>query len=90
MDPAEVIAQVQKLEDRALSSDSTLPHGAPFPRHNRVPPNPKHTVPMISGCITLAVMQEALRRTPNHKAAGPDGVPGMIPKHMPPGFHEAL
>jgi hypothetical protein len=45
---------------------------------------------MISGCITPAVMQEALRRTPNHKATGPDGVPGMILKHMPQGFHEAL
>ena len=45
---------------------------------------------MILGFITPAVMQEALRRTPNHKAAGPNGVPGMILKHMPPGFHEAL
>ena len=35
-------------------------------------------------------MQEALRRTTNHKAAGLDGVPGMILKHMPPRFHEAL
>ena len=35
-------------------------------------------------------MQEALRRTPNHKAAGPDGVPGLVLKHMPPAFHEAL
>jgi len=45
---------------------------------------------MISGCITPAIMQEALRSTPNHKAAGLDGVPGMILKHMPPCFHEAL
>jgi len=45
---------------------------------------------MISGCITPAIMQEALRRTPNHKAAGPDGVPGMVLKHMPAGYHEAL
>jgi hypothetical protein len=35
-------------------------------------------------------MQEALRRTPNHKAAGPDGVPGLVLKHMPPTFHEPL
>ena len=45
---------------------------------------------MISGCITPAVMQEALRRTPKHKAAGPDGIPDMIMKHMPPDFHETL
>ena len=36
------------------------------------------------------ILHEALRRTPNNKAAGPDGVPDMILKHMPPGFHEAL
>jgi hypothetical protein len=45
---------------------------------------------MISGCITPAIMHEALRRTPNHKAAGPNGVHGMILKHMPTRFHEAL
>jgi hypothetical protein len=89
VDPAEVIAQVQKLETQALSPDPTLPHGAPFPWYLRVPPNHKHTVPMISGSITPS-MQEDLRRTPNHKAAGPDGVPGMILKYMPSGFHEAL
>ena len=90
IDSAEVIAQVQKLETQALSPDPTLPNGAPFPWHLRVPPNHKHTVPMISGCITPAIMQVDLRRTPNHKAAGLDGVPGMILKHMPPGFHETL
>jgi hypothetical protein len=35
-------------------------------------------------------MQEALRRTPNHKAAGPDGVPGLVLKHMPQAFHDVL
>ena len=90
VDPAEVIAQVQKLETHAMSPDPTLPHGAPFPWHLRVPLNHKHAAPMISGCITPAIMQEALRRTPNHKAASPDGVPGMILKHMPLGFHEAF
>ena len=90
MDPAEVIAQVHKLETKALSLDPTLPHGAPFPWHLRVPPNPKHTTPMISGCITPAIIQEALRCTLNHKATGPNGVPGMILKHMPSRFYEAL
>jgi hypothetical protein len=45
---------------------------------------------MISGCITPAIIQEALRRIPSHKAAGPEVVPGLILKHMPPAFHEAL
>ena len=31
VDPAEIIAQVQKLETQAMSSGPTLPHGAPFP-----------------------------------------------------------
>jgi hypothetical protein len=35
-------------------------------------------------------MQEALRRTFNHKAAGPDEVPGLVLKHMPSTYHEAL
>jgi hypothetical protein len=35
-------------------------------------------------------MQEALRRTPNHKAVVPDGVSSMILEPLPPKFHEAL
>ena len=45
---------------------------------------------MISGAITPAIMHVALRQTPSHKAAVPDGVPGLILKHMPPRLHEAL
>ncbi len=90
MDPTEVRAQVQKLETKALSPDPTLPPGAPFPWLSHVSSIRKHTVPTISRCITPAIMQEALRRTPNYKAAGPDGIPGVILKHMPPAFHEAL
>ena len=45
---------------------------------------------MISRCITPAIIQEALRHTPSHKAAGPDGVLGLVLKHMPQAFHEAL
>jgi hypothetical protein len=89
-DPTEVIAQVHKLETQAMSPNPTFPHGAPFPWHFRVPPNHKHTIPMISGCITPSIMQEALRRTPNHKASGPDGVPGIIMNQMPSGLYEAL
>jgi hypothetical protein len=71
VDPTEVIAQVQKRETQALSLDPTLLPGAPFPWLLRVAPNHKHSAPMISGRITPAVMQEAIRRTPNHKAASP-------------------
>jgi hypothetical protein len=45
---------------------------------------------MIAGHITPDILHEALRRTPNHKAAEPDGVPGLVLKHMPWEFHEAL
>ena len=45
---------------------------------------------MISRWITPAILEEDLRRTPNYKAAGPGGVLGLILKHMPPTFHEAL
>jgi hypothetical protein len=45
---------------------------------------------MLIGQITPAILHEALRRTPNYKAAGPDGVPGLVLKHMPPAFHEAI
>ena len=40
--------------------------------------------------LTLEKMVQTLRRTPNHKAVGPDKVPSLVLKHMPPAFHEAL
>jgi hypothetical protein len=89
-DPKEVVSQVHKLETTALSLDPTLPPGAPFPWLPHITPNQRHTLPMISECITPAILQKALRRTPNNKAAGPYGVPGLILKHMPSAFHEAL
>ena len=45
---------------------------------------------MLIGQITPSIFQEALRSTPNHKAPGLDGVPGLVLKHMPPAFHEAI
>ena len=88
--PTEVIAQLEKLETKALSPDPTLPPGAPFSWLGHVRPIPTSTVPMLIGQITPAVFHEALRRTPNHKAACPNGVPGLMLKHMPPAFHEAI
>jgi len=45
---------------------------------------------MLIGQITPTIFREALRRTPNHKAEGQDGVPGLVLKHMPPAFHETI
>ena len=45
---------------------------------------------MLIGQITPAIFHEALRHIPNHKVAGLDGVPGLVLKHMPPAFHEAI
>ena len=88
--PTEVIAQMEKLEMTALFPDPTLPPGAPFPWLDHVRPTPTSPDPMLFGQITPAIFHEALRRTPNHKVAGPDGVPGIALKHMPPAFHEAF
>jgi hypothetical protein len=88
--PAKVVAKIAQMETAALSPDHTLPPRAPFPWLRHVHPKPASSIPMISGCITPAIMHEALRHTLSHKAAGPNGVQGLILKHMPPAFHEAL
>jgi hypothetical protein len=88
--PNEVIEHLTQLETTALSPDPTLPMGVPFPWLTHVSPSPTSVDPMLIGKITPAIFQEALRRTPNHKAAGPDGVPGIVLKHMPTAFHEAI
>ncbi len=81
--PEEVITKLAQLETVAQSPDPSLPPVAPFPWIGHIHPAPTDSAPMIVGCITPAIMQEALRRTPSHKAAGPNGVPGIILKHMP-------
>jgi hypothetical protein len=90
IDPDEVVTKVAQMETAALSPDATLPPGAPFPWLEHVRPTLVSSIPMIFGCIMPTIMQEALRRTPSQKVAGPDGVPGFIFKQMPPAFHEAL
>ena len=74
-DPPEVVKKIAAMETITLSPDPTLPLGAPFPWRGYVRATPNSSVPMIAGNITPAIMHEALRRTPNHKAARPDGVP---------------
>jgi len=88
--PSRVVNKIIELETVALSPDPVFPTGAPFPWLGLVRPTPTSSIPMISGQITPAILHEALRRTPNHMAAGPTGVPGLVLKHMPPQFHEAL
>ncbi len=78
------------METTALSPDPTLPPGAPFPWLGQVRPTLTSSVPMPIDQSTPAIFPEALRRIPNHKAAGPNGVPGLVLKHMPPAFHEAI
>ncbi len=65
-----MIAQLETLEATALSPDPTLPPGALFPWLVHVRPTPTSSVPMLIGQITPTIFNEALRRTPNHKAAG--------------------
>jgi hypothetical protein len=71
-------------------ASTTLPIDLSIPKGEKTGRLMSSYVPMISGPIALAIMQEALRRTPNHKAAGPDGVPGLVLEHMPPSYHEGL
>jgi len=88
--PDEVVAKIAQMETAAFSPDPALPPGAPFPWLGHVRPTHASSIPMIFSYITSTIMQEALRRTPSHKAVGPDGVPGLILKHMSPVFHEVL
>jgi hypothetical protein len=85
-----VIKQFTQMETIALSPDPTLPLGAPFPWLGPVRPAPTFSVSMLIQQITPTIFPEALRRTPNHTAAGPDGVLCLVLKHMPHPFHEAL
>jgi hypothetical protein len=45
---------------------------------------------MLIGQINPVIFHKALRRTRNYKAADSYGVPGLVLKHMPPAFHEAI
>jgi hypothetical protein len=88
--PAEVIMKLAKMKMLALSPIPILPHGPPLSWFDRVRSTPTYSVPMISGHISPAIMQKTLRRTPNHKAAGPYGVSCLVLKHMSPTCHETL
>jgi hypothetical protein len=88
--PSDVIQRFTQMETITLSPDPTLPPGTPFPWLGHVRPTPTSSVPMLIGQITPDIYQEALRRTPNHKAGGSDGVPGLVLKYTLPAYHEAL
>ncbi len=81
--PSRVVNKITKLETVALFLDPTLPMEASFPWLGLVRPTPTSSIPLIPGQITPAISHEAPRYTPNHKAAGPDGVPGLVLKYMP-------
>ena len=88
--PSEVITQLEKMETTALPPYPALPPGAPFPWLGYVRPAPTSSVPMLIGQITPAIFHEALRRTLNYKAEGPNEVPGLVLKHISPTFHETI
>jgi hypothetical protein len=89
--PSGMLAQLAYMETTTLSPDPTNHPSTPFPWLGHVRLTSTSSVPMLIGQITPAIFQEALRRTPNHKATGPDGVPGLVLKLiMPPAFHEAI
>ena len=88
--PTEVVMKIVQMQTVALSPDPTLPPGALFPWLGHFRSIPASSIPMISKQTTLDIMQEIFHRAPNYKAAGPDGDPGLIFKHMPPSLNEAL
>jgi hypothetical protein len=45
---------------------------------------------MVIGKIIPAIFQAALHQLPNHKAPGRDNIPGVLLKHMPQTFHNAI
>ena len=81
--PDEVVAKIVQMEIVALSPDPSLPLRAHFPWLGHVRSTPLSSLPNISSCITSAIMQEALRRTPSHKTTRPCGVPRLVLKHTP-------
>jgi hypothetical protein len=88
--PAEVIAEGENLPIKALTLDPTLPLGAPFPWRSKAAPTLPDAASMAVVCISTEILQQALRRTPNHNAVNPDGVPGLVLKHMPQAFHKTI
>jgi hypothetical protein len=88
--PAEVITRLVEMETVSLSPDPTRVPGAPFPWLRNVRPSTTSSVRIISGQITPDIMQEALHRIPSHKAAGLDGVPCLVLRHVPPALYKAL
>jgi len=78
------------METKLLSPDKNINQLEPIPWLNAFPagPPPNHRV-MIDK-ITPAIFQEALHQLPNHKAPGPDNIPGLLLKYMPQTFHSAI
>jgi len=87
--PSEVLTQLTQMEMTYLSPDPTLPLGAQFSWLGHVWLTPTSSVPKMIGLIAPAIFHDALRRTSNPKASGTNGVPGLVPTHMPPAFLEA-
>jgi hypothetical protein len=88
--PSRVTAIVETLETKALFPDNRVNPSAAFPCLHAIPAGTPPIKNMIIGHITPAIFQEALHQLPNHKAPGPDNIPGILLKHMPKAFHNAI
>jgi hypothetical protein len=75
--PARVTTIIEGLETKALSPDNLINSLASFPWLHAIPAGTPPTKNMIIGNITPAIFQEALRQFSNHKAPGPDNIPGI-------------
>jgi len=89
-DPARVTAIIESLETKAFSPDNLINPLASFPWLHGIPPGTTPTKNMIIGKITPAIFHAALIKLPNHKAPGPDNIPGILLKYMPKAFHKAI
>ena len=88
-DPRTVLDVVEDLQRKTLSPDPSVDPHAPFPWEHDVPPSPQPETTLVVGRLTQEVFDEALRRNPNYKAAGPDEIPGVILNNMPTAFLDA-
>jgi hypothetical protein len=89
-DPAPITTIIESLETKALSLDNLINPLASFPWLHAIPAGTPPTKNMIIGNITPAIFQEALRQLPNHKAPGPDNIPGILLKNISKAFHKAI
>jgi hypothetical protein len=78
------------METKLISPKKNIYPPEPFPWLNATPAGPPPNQHMIIVKITPAIFQEALYQLPNHKASGPENIPGVLLKHMYQTLHNAI